>query len=125
MPNRGDQDADASGAEEAWRRQRAAKADEFNRLYSKWLKARAALADPDLPEDDELGNEAQDRCDAAARALLMAPAVLPWIIWKKWEVLEEWASADGDPSDWTDNRVVMALGVIKADIMSVGLQEPD
>jgi hypothetical protein len=54
----------------------------------------------------------------------MAPAVLPWMIWRKWEVLDEWASADGDPSDWTDNRVIMALGVIKADIISAGLRDP-
>ncbi len=122
MSKRPDQDAEPSRAEEEARRRQMVARDEFELLYSKWLTARAAVADPDLPEDDESAHDRVDQCDAAARALLMPPAVLPWMVWHKWEVLDEWASADGDPSDWTDNRVIMALGVIKADIMKFGLQ---
>ncbi len=124
MPKRPDQDADASGAEEERRLQRVAIADEFKRLYFNWLAARAALADPDRPGDDASDSEAQDRCDAAGRALLVVPAVMPWMIWQKWEVLDEWMSGENGLPDWADNRITMALGVIKADIMSVGLQEP-
>ena len=54
----------------------------------------------------------------------MVPAVMPWMVWSKWEVLDDWVSADGETPDWADNRIVMALGVIKADMMSLGLQEP-
>jgi hypothetical protein len=109
-------------AEEEARLWRSANVREFERLYSRWLAARATVADPDLPEDDESGHEAIDRRDAAARALLMAPAVLPWMVWQKWEVLDYWVSADDDTPDWTDNRIIMALGVIKADIVTFGLQ---
>ncbi len=121
MPKRGDQDAEPSRAEERARLERVAVADEFERLYSKWLRARAALDDPDSDEDGALRD---DRCDAAARALLMVPAVMPWMIWQKWQVLDEWMSGENGLPDWADNRITMALGVIKADIMSVGLQEP-
>ena len=124
MPNRADQDAAASRAEEEARLQRSAKWKEFERLYSKWLTARAAVANPDFPEDDASGDERVDRRDAVARALLMMPAVVPSMIWRKWEVLDGWVS-DGDSPDWADNRITMALGIIKADVISLGLQEPD
>ncbi len=121
MPKRPDQDPTASGAEEERRLRRVAVADEFKRLYSKWLRARAALDDPDSDEDGALRD---DRCVSAARALLMVPAVTPWMLWQKWEVLDEWMSGEDGLPDWDDNRITMALGVIKADIMSLGLQEP-
>ena len=125
MANPTDQDAVAGRLEEEARLRLSAKRDEFERLYSRWLAARATVADPDLPEDDEFEYGRIERCDAAARALLMTPAVLPWMVWQKWEVLDEWASDDDGSPDWADKRIIMALGVIKADIMALGLISPE
>jgi hypothetical protein len=93
--------------------------DQFDQLYSDWLNARAAAADPRLPKDEE--SERGDRRDAAARALLSEPIVEPWMIWQKWEVLESFLEVEAFDDGWSDRRVIAALGNIKTDLATLGV----
>jgi hypothetical protein len=65
--------------------------------------------------------KATDVADEAARALLVTPAFRDDMLWRKWEVLEEFVSADATDGGATDNRAVMALGCIKADLIRLGI----
>jgi len=94
-------------------------------LYSSWLAARAAYYDPDMPGDDDAFNERGRKCDAAALAFLVMPAARPWTIWRKWEVLEEIAASEVYEGHMPDNRLITALGCIKADILRFKFREPD
>ena len=89
-------------------------------LYSGWLAARAATFDPELPEDAAALTERMDKRDAAARALLVRPSALPWMIWRKWEVLDDFITSDSEDGPCADNRTIAALGCIKADILRFG-----
>jgi hypothetical protein len=91
-------------------------------LYSNWLATRAALFDPKTPEDAAVMAEWSDRCDAAARALLVRPSALPWMIWRKWEVLESLMTCDIEDGPAAANLPIAALGCIKADILRFGLK---
>ena len=46
----------------------------FERLYGDWHAARAAISNPDLPEDDVSGNARSRKLDEAERALLTTPS---------------------------------------------------
>jgi len=94
----------------------------FDGLYSNWLRARAALADP--PEDDGEGEEISGKCEAvdeAARQLLVTPAPHADQVWRKWEVLDYLASADAIEGEHIDNPVVVALALLKADLIRFGI----
>jgi hypothetical protein len=95
--------------------------ERFDQLYSGWLNARAASEDPRLPEDDESAQERADRRDAAARTLLAEPVTLPWMIWRKWEVLESFMEIECVDDGFRDRRVVAALGILKADLSALGI----
>jgi len=43
------------------------------------------------------------------------------MIWRKWEVLEIYAGMDATDGGCVDNRTVMALGCIKADLIRFGI----
>jgi hypothetical protein len=114
----------AEQAEDESRKRHFAAWRDCDVLYSGWLAARAAMFDPNMPEDADALSERQDKCDAAARALLARPSALPWMIWRKWEVLDDFTTSDTDgPS--TDNRTIAALGCIKADILRFGFADPE
>jgi hypothetical protein len=51
----------------------------------------------------------------------MMPAFLDWMIWKKWEVLEFDLNEDVLSGKHADNRTIVALASIKADLMSLGI----
>jgi hypothetical protein len=53
--------------------------------YVRWLRARAALFDPDTSYADEEGEARQNEVDEDARALLIAPAFFDHMVWRKWE----------------------------------------
>ena len=101
----------------------ADRADHFERLYCQWLRARALHAESGQDEDDVRART--QACDEAGRQLLIAPAFLDqmvWqMVWRKWEVLEFFLTEDAIDGHATDNRTVMALGCIKADIISLGI----
>jgi hypothetical protein len=96
----------------------AATSHAFERLYSNWLHARAIYHDPSQDRGDAACNERADRIDLTGRELLSAsaPARWKWMVWWKWEVLEEWLKGN---ERWSDNRVAFAVGCIKADLQRV------
>jgi hypothetical protein len=51
-----------------------------------------------------------------ARLITTTPAVLPWMILRKIEVLEYYLGAS-DGTAWNDNREVVMLAGIKADLL--------
>ena len=90
----------------------------FDELYSRWLTARAACVYP--PIDEEIDAQSKAR-EEAARQLLVAPAPYPDHIWWKWEVLDYLASADAIEGKHIANLVVVALALVKADLIRFGI----
>ena len=93
----------------------------FERLYCDWHAARATIDNPDLPEDDVSGNARARKLNEAERALLTTPAPLPWGVWMKWEVLDQIMTNEAWSGMNTDNRGIVAVAAIKADILRFGL----
>jgi len=113
-------EAVAERSEEEGRARHLAAWRECDILYSNWLVACARLFDPTLPNDAHALTERQDESNAAARALLVKPSALPWMIWRKWEVLESVVTDDIEDGPRVDNLTIAALGCIKADILRFG-----
>jgi hypothetical protein len=107
--------------EERERLAQLAKRNHFDQLYARWLGARASLEAPGGDESDEAMGAKQDALNEAARQFLAIPAFLDWMIWKKWEVLEFDLNEDALAGKAADNRTIMALGCIKADLISLGI----
>jgi hypothetical protein len=78
-------------------------------LAFRWLEARASLANPAGDDSDDVMDAKQDDVDGAGRQLLSAPAVLNWMVWMKWEVLEFCINQDMMDGKHIDNRSVVAL----------------
>jgi hypothetical protein len=110
--------------EEKERVAQLAKRDHFDRLYARWLEARASLEAPG-DDSDEAMSAKQDALDEAARQFLIVPASLDWMIWKKWEVLEFDLTEDVLAGKAADNRTIAALGCLKADILRFGFGDPN
>jgi hypothetical protein len=100
-----------------------AKRDHFDRLYFRWLEARASLANPAGDDSDNVMDGKQDAVDEAGRQLLTAPAFLNWMVWRKWQVLEFCLNQDVMDGKHIDNRTVVALASIKADLVRFGIAE--
>ena len=97
------------------------KREQFDWLYARWLECRASLAAWHDDDSDDVMDAKQDALDEAAREFLAMPAFLDWMIWKKWEVLEFDLNEDVLAGKHADNRTVVALASIKADLMSLGI----
>jgi hypothetical protein len=112
---RPDQDSEDSEAQldEELNKERQEQVDAFNALYSEWLDVMAAVHRPSEPMDDEALDARSDRADAAARLVCATPAVLPYQVRYKIDVLDH-ALRDGDR--WADHREIAMLGGIKADL---------
>ena len=95
--------------------------EDFERLYRDWHAARAAAYDPDAPNDRTPG--LMDKCTAAERALMTAVAPLPWAVFYKWELLDYMLASEAEDGRYTDNRVIVALASIKADVLRFGLKD--
>ena len=95
----------------------------FEALYSRWLAARAACADPTQPDDDKSANKRHEGRDEAERQLLVTPAPVRWAVWMKWEVLELALADDYRDGISNEGRSLLALGAIKADLISSGFGE--
>src|SRR5271170_482990 len=94
----------------------------FDGLYTNWLRARAECVHPPETDDGE-GEEIRAKIEArdeAARQLLVTPAPYPDHVWWKWEVLDYLASADATEGKHIANLVVVALALVKADIIRFG-----
>jgi len=98
-----------------------ARLTKFERLHRDYLSARAAYADPDGPDDDEVKNPLFDKQNAAELALLVQPSPAPWGIWVKWDILDRIVATDAEDGHDPENRIITALGAIKADIIHFGL----
>ena len=90
----------------------------FQGLYRDWLAARAACVDP--AGDKEMATLAR-KLDAAEMALLVMPAPVPDGVWMKWEVLERLVADEAEGGQLTNNRVLVAVAAVKADILRFGL----
>jgi hypothetical protein len=60
--------------------------------------------------------------DAAELALLVQPSPATWGIWVKWEILDRLVTTDAEDGHYVENRIITALGAIKADIIRFGLK---
>jgi hypothetical protein len=87
----------------------------FDELYFDWLQARARCEEPH--NGDEGMSTRSDAVDEAARRLLSMPAIISWMVWRKWEVLDVILQDDVLSGKHIENRTVAALGQIKADVM--------
>src|ERR1700719_4502217 len=98
-----------------------AKLNNVERLHRDYLPAPAAYAGPDGPDDDEVKVPLSEKQDAAELALLVQPSPSTWGIWVKWEILDRLVTTDAEDGHYVENRIITALGAIKADIIRFGL----
>jgi len=49
------------------------------------------------------------------------PSPATWGIWVKWEILDRLVTDDAEDGHHAENRIITALGAIKADIIRFGL----
>jgi hypothetical protein len=94
----------------------------FGRAYTRWLKARAAMEDPDDPDPDD-GHESGMRrkvdleYERAEKELILAPAIMGWMVWDKIEVFELALRKEMHDGPRRDRFLILALGAIKADLL--------
>lgn len=88
-----------------------------DQLYSEWLSLRARdVVRYDDPDEEVARDEA--RLEELARLITTTPAPYFWVVLRKLEVLEYYLGS-GDGAAWSDNREVVMLGGIKADLLRV------
>jgi hypothetical protein len=97
----------------------------FERLYRDWHAARAACIDPDLPNYDDALDARLDAWTDSERLLLTTPAPSPYGVMRKFEVLDFMVQTEIVDGRSADNRLMLAVAAIKADVMRFGLREPD
>jgi len=85
--------------------------DKFGELFSQWLENRVVLNRGELSKD-LLGHAIEHDIELAMRINTIS-SVVPWMIFKKLEVLEHYM----DESNYTDHRPVVLLAGIKADLL--------
>jgi hypothetical protein len=95
---------------------RRALRERWDVLFAEWLENRALYmrTDADWDGRDEFAHG--DRETELARLIVTTPAVYGWMVLRKIEVLEHYLGAEGETS-WTDNREVVMLAAIKADLL--------
>jgi hypothetical protein len=96
---------------------------QFERFYCEWHTARAAMENPDLPEDDASAGARSRKLDEAERALLTTPAPSPLGVWMKWECLDQLMINEAESGMHNDNRLIVAVAAIKADVLRFGLND--
>jgi hypothetical protein len=113
--------ADTAEVDPSDQRRWLAKLTKFERLHRDYLAAQSPYADPDQPDDDEVKDPLSDKRDAAELALLVQAAPSTWGVWVKWEILDRLVTTDAEDGHYVENRIIVALGAIKADIIRFGL----
>lgn len=102
---------------------RDAQRDTFLRYLSEWHVLRGQSEDPaGDDETDEVATARADRVDELARLITTTPAALPYLVFDKIEVLEN-ALGGCDGTAWSDNREIVMLAGIKADLLRFKLAE--
>ncbi|MEH3145197.1 MAG: hypothetical protein PGN34_07570 [Methylobacterium frigidaeris] len=113
-------DAITAEIEDEARARTLALRDAFEALYAEWLRNRAdsiaGFGGSDIPRAHS------DREDELARLITTTPAPLPWMIFQKLRVLEHYLAEDG--TNWTDNRELVMLAGIQADLLRFGIEAP-
>jgi hypothetical protein len=104
--------------------QKVALRDKFEALYSEWPTLRAVEADPNTKDETAVDLARTEREYELARLITITPAVLPWMVFQKLDVLEYYLCANGEGTDWSDNREIVMLAGIKADLITFGLSLP-
>jgi hypothetical protein len=92
----------------------SAKLTKFERLHRDYLAARAAYADPDGPDDDEVKAPLSEKQDAAELALLVQPAPATWGIWVKWEILDRLVTTDAEDGHYYENRIIITTRTVSS-----------
>lgn len=89
----------------------------FRSVHEKWLKARTRLMTADDLTDDEVYALA-DEVEELSKSLLTRFVKDPSDEWvrAKFEVAR--SLLNGDPGNWTDNRLYLILGQLEADLIS-------
>lgn len=93
---------------------------EFGAAYHAWLAAKAAIEDPSVEEEEQVGRNL-DAERAAERRLLTTPAAYPDHIWQKLEVFEASLTNELVSGLRTESVLLLALGAIKSDIHNLDL----
>ena len=88
----------------------------FDAVFAEWLSNRATSMSPPGEWEDDVANAHTKREYELARLVTCTPAVLPWMIFCKLEVLEHYLGGD-DGTNWTDNREIVMFAGIKADLL--------
>jgi hypothetical protein len=98
--------------------------NQWDELYAEWLINRGQ-AQSSVSDDwaDDRSREHSDRENELARLITTTPAVYPWMIMFKLEVLEHYLGFPDDGTSWIDNREVVMLAGIKADLLRFEPQE--
>ena len=52
-------------------------------------------------------------------------APLTWGVWVKWEILDRLITTDVDEGHFVENRILVALAAVKADVLRFGLKDPE
>jgi hypothetical protein len=95
--------------------------DAIEAHFAEWLSLRAIDHDPSNPGDDTKDCARMDRQTELARLITTTPAVLGWQIFQKLEVLECYLCANGEGTEWSDQRELVMLAGIKADLIRFDL----
>jgi hypothetical protein len=92
--------------------------------FDEWLRLRAAKGH-DLSDEQSRLNSCRE--DDLILSLLVTPAVLPWIVFKKFEVIEYALGkfADDNDATWGEQMAVIALAGIKTDLMRMGIRDEE
>jgi hypothetical protein len=91
------------------------KHDAFMAMFAKWLRGRADIASP---REDRADDEAEADTEELARRITTTPVTMRYEIWHKFEVLEHYLTYYGENTTWADNREVVMLAGIKADLLA-------
>lgn len=96
----------------------------FDALFAEWLTKRAEEMRLNMDESDRDEDFNPDREAELARLITTTPAVHPWMIFSKLEVLEYYLGSAGG-TGWADNREVAMLAGIKADLLRFTPTDPE
>src|SRR5215213_7766528 len=88
-----------------------AQEDRFNVLVSEWLSCRGKQrgVGPDGPLQDEERDGLSERFYEPGRLLAAIPAPVPWMIWDKFEVLENYLCDAGEGGNLTHHPELVML----------------
>jgi hypothetical protein len=93
--------------------------DAFMTMFANWLKLRADIASPRQDRTDDEAEADTIRDEELARRITTTPVTMPYEVWHKFEVLEHYLTYYGESTSWSDNREVVMLAGIKADLLAL------